>query len=310
MRLYTIEVNGKEQVAVEIKEQMYTLETLGIQVSDMNDLIVRWGELEKPLREKMADVEMEKRVEESVDGTTEKSVDIFVSRTLSAGDYKVFAPIVKPMQDIVCLGVNYHEHIEETTDIIDFTKKKDAVYFSKRVNRCTAPDGIIPNYDFVDKLDYEVELGVILKADAFQVKKEDAGSYIFGYTIINDVSARDIQMKHQQWYLGKSLDGYTPMGPCIVTADEIGDAHDLNIRCFVNGEKRQDSNTGFMITSVEEAIAELSQGMTLAKGTVIATGTPGGVGLGMTPPVFLKANDVIRCEIEKIGVLENSVGER
>ena len=303
MRLYTIEVNGKAQVAVEIKEQMYTLETLGIRVSDMNDLIVRWGELEKPLREKVADVELEKRVEGSADGINDDGLAV-------VGGYKVLAPIVRPMQDIVCLGVNYHEHIEETTDIIDFTKKTDAVYFSKRVNYCTAPDGIVPNYDFADKLDYEVELGAILKADAFQVKKEDAGSYIFGYTIINDVSARDIQMKHQQWYLGKSLDGYTPMGPCIVTADEIGDAHDLDIRCFVNGEKRQDSNTGFMITSIEEAIAELSQGMILAKGTVIATGTPGGVGLGMTPPVFLKANDVIRCEIEKIGVLENSVGER
>lgn len=159
----------------------------------------------------------------------------------------------------------------------------------------------------MDKLDYEVELGVILGRDAFQVDAESADDYIFGYTIINDVSARDIQLKHQQWYLGKSLDGYTPMGPCIVTADEIDNVHDLDITCYVNGEKRQSSNTGYMITTVEEAIAELSRGMTLSAGTVIATGTPGGVGMGMKPPVYLESGDVVRCEIENIGVLENTV---
>ena len=118
---------------------------------------------------------------------------------------------------------------------------------------------------------------------------------------------RDIQLKHQQWYFGKSLDGYTPMGPCIVTADEIDNVHDLDITCYVNGEKRQSSNTGYMITTVEEAIAELSQGMTLSAGTMIATGTPGGVGMGMKPPVYLGSGDVVRCEIENIGVLENTV---
>lgn len=109
------------------------------------------------------------------------------------------------------------------------------------------------------------------------------------------------------FYLDKSLDGYTPMGPCIVTADEIDNVHDLDITCYVNGEKRQSSNTGYMITTVEEAIAELSQGMTLSAGTVIATGTPGGVGMGMKPPVYLESGDVVRCEIENIGVLENTV---
>lgn len=162
------------------------------------------------------------------------------------------------MQDVLCLGVNY----------------------------CTAPGEKIPNYDFVDKLDYEVELAVILKKDAFQVSPEEAKDYIFGYTIMNDVSARDLQLKHQQWYLGKSLDGYTPMGPCIVTADELEDVNHLAIRCFVNGEIRQNSNTKYMITSVEEAISELSQGITLKAGTVIATGTPAGVALGMKPPAY------------------------
>ncbi len=146
---------------------------------------------------------------------------------------------------------------------------KEAVYFSKRVNRANDPDGIIPAYDFVDSLDYEAELGVIPKKDAFNITVEEAATHILGYTIINDVSARNLQFKHQQWYRGKSLDGYTPMGPCIVTADEIGDAHDLAISCYVNDEKRQESNTKYMITTVEEAVSELSQGMTLKAGTVI-----------------------------------------
>lgn len=165
----------------------------------------------------------------------------------------------------------------------------------------------IPVYDFVDSLDYEVELGVILKIDAFQISTEEAADYIFGYTIINDVSARNIQLKHQQWYRGKSLDGYTPMEPCIVTADEIGDAHNLSIQCFVNDEKRQSSNTACMITTVEEAISELSQGMTLKAGTVIATGTPGGVGMGFNPPKFLQQGDIVKCCIEKIGELVSKV---
>ncbi len=147
----------------------------------------------------------------------------------------------------------------------------------------------------------------MLKKDAFNITPEEASDHIMGYTIINDVSARNIQLKHQQWYRGKSLDGYTPMGPCIVTKDEIADAHDLKISCYVNDEKRQDSNTRYMITTVEEAISELSQGMTLKAGTVIATGTPGGVAMGMKPPVYLKKSDIVKCEIEGIGSLVNSV---
>ena len=122
------------------------------------------------------------------------------------------------------------------------------------------------------------------------------------------MSARNIQLKHQQWYRGKSLDGYTPMGPCIVTADEISDPHNLDISCLVNGEIRQNSNTGYMITTVEEAIAELSRGMTLKAGTILATGTPGGVAMGMQPPVFLKKGDVVCCRIQEIGELTNTCG--
>lgn len=284
MRLYTIETNGMAKVAVGMDDAMYTVDSFGVDVRDMNELICNWSQLGDVIRQKLANVDVS-----------------------PVTDYKILAPIIRPLQDVVCLGVNYREHVEETTDVLDFSKKSATVYFSKRVNKCTAPGDVIPDYGFVDKLDYEVELGVILGRDAFRVDVESADDYIFGYTIINDVSARDIQLKHQQWYFGKSLDGYTPMGPCIVTADEIDNVHDLDITCHVNGEKRQSSNTGYMITTVEAAIAELSQGMTLSAGTVIATGTPGGVGMGMKPPVYLESGDVVRCEIENIGVLENTV---
>ena len=288
MRLYTIEVNDKAYVAVENgNKKLVTLDSMEIHVNDMNDLIARFDELRD---------------------TIEKALAANENAGMEVGEYHIKAPIPVPMQDVVCLGVNYHDHIKETVDVLDFTQKKDAVYFSKRVNRANDPDGIIPAYDFVDALDYEVELGVILKKDAFNVTVEEAADKILGYTIINDVSARNLQFKHQQWYRGKSLDGYTPMGPCIVTTDEIGNAHDLAICCYVNDEKRQESNTKYMITTVEEAISELSQGMTLKAGTVIATGTPGGVGMGMKPPVFLKEKDVVKCEIEGIGSLVNTVG--
>lgn len=289
MRLFTIEKDSKELVAVMTQEGMLPLNLLGLNVKDMNDLIVRFDELSSAI---------------------DSGIKEHGSKALKSEEYTILAPVPVPMQDVICLGVNYKSHIEETVDVLDFTKKKDTVYFSKRVNRANDPDAVIPNYDFVDSLDYEVELGVILKKDAFRVSADEASEYILGYTIINDVSARNLQLRHQQWYLGKSLDGYTPMGPCIVTADEIGDAHDLTIECYVNEEKRQSSNTALMITTVEEAISELSQGITLKAGTIIATGTPGGVGMGMNPPKFLHAGDKIRCVIEKIGTLENVVASK
>lgn len=289
MRLYTIDYNGKECVAASTgaTDGLVVLEDVGIQIKDMNELIKNYGSLEK-------------EITDALNCKNNKYID--------KKDFKVLAPIQVPMQDVICLGVNYREHIDETAGVVDFTNKQDAVYFSKRVNKCNNPDGIIPIYDFVDSLDYEVELGVILKEDAFLVSIEEASKCILGYTIINDVSARNIQLKHQQWYRGKSLDGYMPMGPCIVTYDEIDDAHNLEIQCYVNDEIRQSSNTKFMITTVEEAISELSQGMTLKAGTIIATGTPGGVGMGMNPPKFLKQGDTVKCKIKEIGEIVNTVG--
>ena len=234
-------------------------------------------------------------------------------KELALSDIKLDAAIPEPKQDIICLGLNYRDHAEEATraDAVFDVQRGDAVYFAKRLQRAVAPGGTIDgHFDICDSLDYEVELGVVLGKDAKNVKAADAAEYIFGYTIINDVSARNLQTRHKQWYFGKSLDDFTPIGPCIVSAEKLGAMPELDIRCYVNGELRQNSNTRMMIFDIPYIIEELSAGMTLKAGTVIATGTPSGVALGMEPSVreYLKSGDVIRCEIEGIGVLENTIG--
>ena len=236
------------------------------------------------------------------------------AKALPLGDVKLEAPIPEPRQDVICLGLNYRDHAEEATraDAVFDVQRGDAVYFSKRLQRAVAPgDRIDGHFDICDSLDYEVELGVVIGRDAKNVKAADAGEYIFGYTIINDVSARNLQTRHKQWYFGKSLDDFTPMGPCIISAETVGAMPELGIRCYVNGEKRQDSNTRMMIFDIPYIIEELSAGMTLKAGTIIATGTPSGVALGMEPSVrkYLESGDVVRCEIDGIGVLENTIAD-
>ena len=231
--------------------------------------------------------------------------------SVALADVELLAPIPRPRQDVLCLGMNYKAHASEAAkyDAGAFTKEKPAaVYFSKRVSQAVAPGGAIQSHrDMVERLDYEVELAVILGKTAKNVKATEAGDYIFGYTVLNDVSARDVQTGHKQWYFGKSLDGFTPMGPCIVTADEIAFPPALGISSTVNGELRQDSNTALFLNSIQEVLEELTAGMTLLPGTIIATGTPAGVGMGFDPPKFLKPGDTVSCTIEGIGTLTNPV---
>lgn len=226
-------------------------------------------------------------------------------------EVELLAPIPRPRQDILCLGMNYKDHADEAAqyNAEAFTKEKPvAVYFSKRVSQAVAPEGDIERHaDLVERLDYEVELGVILGKAARNVKAEEAGDYIFGYTVLNDVSARDVQTSHKQWYFGKSLDGFTPMGPCIVTADEIAFPPALDISSTVNGEPRQHSNTRLFLTGIPALLEELTAGMTLLPGTIIATGTPAGVGMGFDPPKFLQSGDVVECTIQGIGTIRNTV---
>ena len=232
-------------------------------------------------------------------------------RPVPLEEVRLLAPIPRPRQDVICLGMNYRDHEKEAAkyDADAFTKDKPAaVYFSKRVSRAGDPDGVIPRYEgLVERLDYEAELAVIIGKTARNVKAAEAGAYIFGYTVLNDVSARDLQTGHKQWYLGKGLDGFTPMGPCVLTAEETAFPPALDISCAVNGEERQRSNTALLIHGIPEIIEELSAGMTLLPGTIIATGTPAGVGMGLDPPEFLKSGDVVECTIEGVGTLKSTV---
>ena len=222
----------------------------------------------------------------------------------------LLAPIPRPRQDIICLGMNYRDHLTEAANYDSaFAKERPVtVYFSKRVSQAVAPEGFIERHpNLTKRLDYENELAVILGKTARDVKAADAADYIFGYTIVNDVSAREVQTAHKQFYFGKSLDGFTPMGPCITTADEIAFPPALTLTTLVNGEPRQSSNTSLLLNSIAEIIEELSSGMTLLPGTIIATGTPAGVGMGFETPKFLASGDVVACTIEGIGTLRNTV---
>ena len=229
---------------------------------------------------------------------------------ISLSDVTLLAPIPRPKQDVICLGINYKAHADEAERYSDAFKKERPIpiYFSKRVTEAVAPNGFIESHPgLVERLDYEAELAVIIGKKAKHVKAEDAADYIFGYTVLNDVSARLLQTTHKQWYFGKGLDGFTPMGPCITSADEIAFPPALQISSRINGELRQDSVTDLLITSIADIIEELSSGMTLMPGTIIATGTPSGVGMGFDPPKFLKSGDVVECFIEGIGTLRNIV---
>lgn len=229
---------------------------------------------------------------------------------------KVLAPISQPRRNIFCVGKNYHEHAAEFQKSGFDSSAKDGehapeapVIFTKPASSVIGPGDRIPRHSGVtSQLDYEAELGVVIGRAGRNIAKDDAMDYVFGYTVINDFTARDLQKLHRQWFLGKSLDGFCPMGPYVVTADEVN-GQNVDVRCWVNGDLRQNSNTSHLIFDIPTLIETLSAGIELQPGDVIATGTPAGVGIGFTPPKFLNKGDVIRIEIEKVGVLENEVGD-
>lgn len=225
-------------------------------------------------------------------------------------DVQITAPIPRLRKNVVCLAVNYREHARETATVRGLAGDVPDVpiFFTKATTALNGPYGqIVIDPAISRSIDWEIELGVILGKSGKNIAEEDALSYVFGYTIINDVTARDLQSRHKQFFKGKSLDSSCPMGPCIVTADEIPDPHKLALRLRVNGEIKQDANTGLMIFSIPQIISVLSAGMTLEAGDVIATGTPSGVGFSRTPPEFLQPGDIVEGEIEGIGRISNSV---
>ena len=278
------------------KEAVLPIAAAGINASSMTELI------EMMQNEKI--FAAAKEASENARFTDALSADL-----IPYGTVVKKSPIPHPAQDVICLGINYAAHAEESARYKKecFERNRDyAVYFSKRVDEAVADGQPIPSHsDVTSRLDYEAELAVIIGKDAYAVPEEQAMDYVFGYTILNDVSARDLQTHHKQWYFGKSLDGFCPMGPWIVTADELEPV--LDIRSYVNGELRQNSTTALLMFDIPQIIAELSAGITLKAGTIISTGTPSGVGMGFDPPKFLKAGDEVRCEIEGIGSLTNKV---
>lgn len=222
----------------------------------------------------------------------------------------LLAPIPRPRKNIICLGMNYAAHAIESLRAKGLPEKlpDHPVFFSKLPTAVNHPDAAVPLLAAVStQRDWEVELALVIGSGGTCIPREQALEHVFGYTILNDVSARDLQTRHQQFFYSKSLDGSAPMGPWIVTADEIPDPQRLRLQLRLNGETVQDSHTGDMIFDIATCIATFSNGITLEPGDIIATGTPSGVGMGMSPQRWLQAGDVMECEIEGIGVLRNAV---
>ncbi len=228
----------------------------------------------------------------------------------SLSEVQLAAPIPRPRKNIMCIGRNYIEHAQEWDNVQgkEAYVPTAAVIFTKAPTTVNGPYGeIVVDSHVSEQVDWEAELAVIIGKTGKNIREEDALDYVFGYSVLNDVTARDLQDRHRQFFKGKSIDGYCPMGPWIVTADEIADPQNLAISCRVNGVTKQDSNTGMMIFSVRQIIAILSLGMTLEPGDIIATGTPGGVGHARKPPEYLKPGDILETEIAGIGLIRNPV---
>jgi 2-keto-4-pentenoate hydratase/2-oxohepta-3-ene-1,7-dioic acid hydratase in catechol pathway len=223
---------------------------------------------------------------------------------------KLLAPIPYPRRNVFCIGKNYVEHATEieATRIAGTGIPDYPIYFTKVASPAIASgEQIRFSHETTNKVDYEVELAIIIGKEGTNIKPEEAEDYIFGYTIVNDISARDLQVKHQQWFKAKSLDTFCPMGPAIVHKNEIPFPVELTIQSRVNGELRQNSNTRKLIFDIPYIINSISCGFTLKPGDIISTGTPSGVGAGFTPPKYLEDGDLVECYIEKIGKLANPV---
>ncbi|HSF21774.1 MAG TPA: fumarylacetoacetate hydrolase family protein [Burkholderiales bacterium] len=233
---------------------------------------------------------------------------------IAAGSVKLLAPIPRPAKNILCVGKNYHDHAQEfQSSGVDATGKEVVpevpIIFTKWPNSVIGPAEPIPSAnDYTDSTDYEGELAVVIGAGGRRISRGDAYDHVYGYTIVNDVSARTLQNRHRQWFLGKSLDGYCPMGPCILTADEVKDVGKMHLTTRVNGEPRQDAYVSQLIFDIPTLIETISRVMLLEPGDLIATGTCAGVGIGFNPPKYLRKGDTVAITIEPIGTLENPVG--
>ena len=232
-----------------------------------------------------------------------------VGPAIALAEVQLIAPLPRPRRNLFCVGRNYHAHAKELRDSVFKANNPDAqawpIVFTKVPECVVGPDADVRLPGAISgQIDYEAELPLVIGKGGRNIARADAMAHVFGYTIVNDVTARDVQMRHQQWDLGKSFDTFCPMGPWIVTADAF-DAAATRVRCWVNGELRQDARTADLIFDIPTLIETCSRGITLLPGDILATGTPAGVGMGLKPPQWLKAGDVVRIEIDGIGVIEN-----
>lgn len=232
------------------------------------------------------------------------------STSVPVSSVKLEAPLPVPRRNLWCVGRNYHAHAKELQTSVfkdnDANPESWPIVFTKVPECVVGPhdDVRLPGASVSEQIDYEAELAVVIGEGGKNISRADAMKHVFGYTAVNDVTARDVQMRHQQWDMGKSFDSFCPMGPWIVTADEL-DGNRTRVRCWVNGELRQDGPTENLIFDIPTLIETVSRGITLYPGDVIATGSPAGVGLGMKPPRFLRSGDVVRIEIDGLGAIEN-----
>jgi 2-keto-4-pentenoate hydratase/2-oxohepta-3-ene-1,7-dioic acid hydratase in catechol pathway len=229
-----------------------------------------------------------------------------VGALLRANQAKIIAPVPAPRKNVVMLGINYREHVDEGARArsLEIKYPDYPVFFTKPATSVIGQFGKVVNHKITEKLDWEVELAVVIGRRGRDIPKEKAYEYVFGYTVCLDMTARELQRQHGQWFKGKSLDTFCPIGPWIVHKSSLKDPQQLRLICRVNGEVMQDGNTRDMIFDIPTTIESLSQGLTLEPGDMISTGTPSGVGFARVPPVFLKPGDKVEGEVEGIGVLE------
>jgi 2-keto-4-pentenoate hydratase/2-oxohepta-3-ene-1,7-dioic acid hydratase in catechol pathway len=233
---------------------------------------------------------------------------------IPAASVRLLAPFPRPAKNILCVGKNYHDHAREfQASGVDATGREDIpevpIIFTKWPNSVIGPGVPIPiANDYTDTTDYEGELTVVIGEGGRNIAAKNAYEHVYGYTIVNDVSARTLQNRHRQWFLGKSPDGYCPMGPCLLTADEVKDVGGMRLTTRVNGEVRQNAMVSQLIFDIPTLIETISRVMTLEPGDLIATGTCAGVGIGFDPPKYLRRGDVVTVTIDPIGMLENPVG--
>ena len=229
--------------------------------------------------------------------------------TVAINDVRLMAPIPRPLKNVICMGWNYSDHLQETKPAGDHPDlPKYPIVFTKAASCVAGPFDNIPHDPAIsDKLDWEVELGVVIGRAGHKIPPEKALRYVFGYVVINDITARELQKRHKQFYLSKSLPSSCPIGPAIATADEIPNPQALRLQCRVNGELKQDASTASQIFDVATVISYISKSPGLEAGDIIATGTPSGVGYARKPPEYLHPGDTVECEVEGIGRIENKI---